>query len=116
MPLFSRIQGKPENPALVFLHGFLGNVNDWDETIQHLKDDYYCICLDLPGHGHSFPNTPPLNDGFQYCHRLIKRVLDDLQVKQYTFIAYSGINIALALKRLLTNIKICYYKLHHCII
>jgi 2-succinyl-6-hydroxy-2,4-cyclohexadiene-1-carboxylate synthase len=96
MPLFSQVQGQAENPTLVFLHGFLGNVDDWSETINYLKDDYYCVSLDLPGHGHSFANTPPLQDGFQYCHRLIKDTLDNLHVKRYTFVAYSlGGRIAL---------------------
>ncbi len=96
MPLFSQVQGNPENPALVFLHGFLGNSNDWQETINYLRDDYYCVCLDLPGHGESFASTPPLQEGFQYCHQLIKSTLTDLKVKQYTLIAYSlGGRIAL---------------------
>lgn len=96
MPLFSQVQGKPENPVLVFLHGFLGNADDWSETIKHLKDDYYCVCIDLPGHGDSFAAAPPLQEGFQTCHHLIKSTLDYLQVKQYAFIAYSlGGRIAL---------------------
>ena len=80
MPIFSLVQGKKENPTLVFLHGFLGNVDDWTETISYLKENYYCICVDLPGHGHSVPASPPLQDGFAYCHRLIKSALDDLQI------------------------------------
>ena len=96
MPLSNQVQGNPENPALVFLHGFLGNTDDWSETISHLKDNYYCVCIDLPGHGGSFATTPPLQDGFQYCHHLIRSTLDDLQIKQYTLIAYSlGGRIAL---------------------
>ncbi len=96
MPLFSQVQGKAENPTLVFLHGFLGNFNDWTETISYLKENYYCISLDLPGHGHSVPTSPPLQGGFEYCHRLIRSALDDLQIKQYTFIGYSlGGRIAL---------------------
>jgi 2-succinyl-6-hydroxy-2,4-cyclohexadiene-1-carboxylate synthase len=96
MPLFSQEQGNPENPTLVFLHGFLGSVDDWCDTISYLKENYYCVCIDLPGHGRSFTTTPPLQDGFQYCHRLIKNTLDDLQIKQYTLVAYSlGGRIAL---------------------
>ncbi|MCW8995694.1 MAG: 2-succinyl-6-hydroxy-2,4-cyclohexadiene-1-carboxylate synthase [Psychromonas sp.] len=96
MPLFSRVQGNPDNTTLVFLHGFLGNTKDWQETIAYLKDDYYCISIDLPGHGRSVPMSLPLQDGFQSCHHLIKKTLNDLQVKQYTFIAYSlGGRIAL---------------------
>ena len=96
MPLSSQVQGNPKKPALVFLHGFLGNTDDWSETISHLKDNYYCVCIDLPGHGLSFLTTPPLQDGFQFCHRLIRSTLDNLQIKQYTLIAYSlGGRIAL---------------------
>jgi len=96
MPLFSQIQGKPENPTLVFLHGFLGNTDDWSETVDLLKEDYCCVCLDLPGHGHSVATTAPLQAGFAYCHRLIREALDDLQIKQYTLIGYSlGGRIAL---------------------
>lgn len=33
--------------TLVFLHGFLGSVNDWESVIKHLPSHYKCICLDL---------------------------------------------------------------------
>ncbi len=45
--------GNKNNPALVFLHGFLGSGQDWQELISSLKDDYYCLAFDLPGHGES---------------------------------------------------------------
>lgn len=96
MPLFSQTQGKAENPTLVFLHGFLGSSDDWSETIDHLKADYYCVCLDLPGHGHSVTSAAPLEEGFAYCHRLIRRALNDLHIQRYTLIGYSlGGRIAL---------------------
>ena len=96
MPLFSQVEGKPENPVLVFLHGFLGNSHDWTDTIRHLRDDYYCVSIDLPGHGQSTSCIPPLQDGFTYCHRLIKSTLNTLQVKKYTLLGYSlGGRIAL---------------------
>lgn len=96
MPLFSRIEGDPQKPALVFLHGFLGSVDDWNETVSHLKTHYYCVCLDLPGHGKSVSIQPPFQDGFNYCHQLIKNTLDILQIKKYSLIGYSlGGRIAL---------------------
>lgn len=95
MPLFSQAQGNKKNPVLVFLHGFLGDGHDWTDTINHLKDSYYCICLDLPGHGRSI-SLPPLQDGFAYCHRLIRDALAELQIKDYSLIGYSlGGRIAL---------------------
>jgi len=89
MPLFSQTQGSEKSPALVFLHGFLGNHQDWSETIEELKESFYCIAIDLPGHGDSFAVTTPLDKGFETTHRLIKNVLDDLQIKEYILVGYS---------------------------
>ncbi|PKH01625.1 2-succinyl-6-hydroxy-2,4-cyclohexadiene-1-carboxylate synthase [Psychromonas sp. MB-3u-54] len=96
MPLFSQTQGSPQSPALVFLHGFLGNHQDWCETIKQLKESFYCISIDLPGHGDSASVTIPIDKGFETTHRLIKNALDDLQIKEYILIGYSlGGRIAL---------------------
>lgn len=96
MPLFSRTQGNPQNQTLVFLHGFLGNVNDWSETIKYLKDEFYCVSIDLPGHGNSLSQSPPTEGGFDYCHHLIKDTLNELQINSFTLIGYSlGGRIAL---------------------
>jgi 2-succinyl-6-hydroxy-2,4-cyclohexadiene-1-carboxylate synthase len=45
--------GDPSAPPVVFLHGFMGSACDWGEVIEHLSGTYYCIALDLPGHGKS---------------------------------------------------------------
>jgi len=39
------------NFTLVFLHGFLGDCNDFHEAISLLSDQFYCLSVDLPGHG-----------------------------------------------------------------
>ncbi len=36
---------------MVFLHGFLGSSADWDPVIARLQKDYFCLAIDLPGHG-----------------------------------------------------------------
>jgi 2-succinyl-6-hydroxy-2,4-cyclohexadiene-1-carboxylate synthase len=43
--------GNPQNPGLLFLHGFLGSGLDWKHVVHRLSDSYYCVCPDLPGHG-----------------------------------------------------------------
>jgi len=43
--------GNPDESIVVFLHGFMGSSNDWKQVISFLKKDFYCIALDLPGHG-----------------------------------------------------------------
>lgn len=96
MPLYKQQIGCNNKPTLVFLHGFLGASSDWHETINLLKDDFYCIAIDLPGHGASVVTASSRTNGFEHCHQLIKNVLDELNVKQYSLIGYSlGGRIAL---------------------
>jgi len=115
MPLYNQAQGDPQSPALVFLHGFLGNHHDWSETIAYLKDDFYCICIDLPGHGDSVAISTPLETGFQTTHRFIGNVLDDLQIKQYILIGYSlGGRIALDYARTQQDDKLKALVLESC--
>ena len=38
-------------PVVVFLHGFMGDKEDWAPIIQALAVSHHCIALDLPGHG-----------------------------------------------------------------
>jgi 2-succinyl-6-hydroxy-2,4-cyclohexadiene-1-carboxylate synthase len=35
------------------MHGFLGSSRDWLKIISDLSSDYYCLAVDLPGHGKS---------------------------------------------------------------
>ncbi len=46
-------------PPVVFLHGFMGNAVDWAEVIQQLGDTFYCMVIDLPGHGKSLGRPVP---------------------------------------------------------
>ncbi len=43
--------GNPQNPPIVFLHGFMGTGDDWTEIATHFVDRFYCLMPDLPGHG-----------------------------------------------------------------
>jgi len=47
--------GVRSNPAVLFLHGFLGSGLDWMEIAKPLSKKYYCVLIDLPGHGKSVP-------------------------------------------------------------
>lgn len=58
--------GKPQNSPLLFLHGFMGNEEDFQETISQLSLDFYCLAIDLPGHGKTKIN------GMDTCYRMEK--------------------------------------------
>ena len=49
--LNSILSGDPWRPAVVLLHGFMGAANDWGGIVPALNEKFYCIAVDLPGHG-----------------------------------------------------------------
>jgi 2-succinyl-6-hydroxy-2,4-cyclohexadiene-1-carboxylate synthase len=51
--LHYELKGKTSNPAVVFLHGFMGSIKDWHEIMDRLADSCRCLAIDLPGHGKS---------------------------------------------------------------
>ena len=115
MPLYSEQQGSNQNPTLVFLHGFLGNREDWQSTIEELKNDFHCVTIDLPGHGRSVSSAVALEDGFGSCHRLIKFALDALEIKSFTLIGYSlGGRIALDYARTQNDPRLKHLMLESC--
>ncbi|NJN12365.1 MAG: 2-succinyl-6-hydroxy-2,4-cyclohexadiene-1-carboxylate synthase [Richelia sp. RM1_1_1] len=80
--------GNSEQPLILFLHGFMGNIHEFDDAISLLKHDFYCLNIDLPGHG----KTQVLGDDSytmdQTADALIN-LLDDLKVKQCFLVGYS---------------------------
>tara|TARA_Y100000590_G_scaffold408098_1_gene498925 strand:- start:2811 stop:3644 length:834 start_codon:yes stop_codon:yes gene_type:complete len=46
--------GSKENPSLILIHGLASNKFTWNAIIEILKDDYFLIMVDLPGHGANY--------------------------------------------------------------
>lgn len=104
MPLFSKQVGDKGNPVIVFLHGFLGLGSDWDEVAAQLKNDFYCVLIDLPGHGKSAHIESDINNGFNQWHQLINVCLDRLNIDLFHLVGYSlGGRIALDYARTQTS-------------
>ena len=50
----------PQEPTpVVFLHGFFGTADDWDDVAWELADDRPVAAVDLPGHE---PADEPLDE------------------------------------------------------
>lgn len=47
-------KGNLNSPALIFLHGFCGAKEDWEEWIDALSSDFFCLALDLTCLTHQF--------------------------------------------------------------
>lgn len=77
-----------EKPIILFLHGFMGNIHEFDEVIKLLFNDFSYLTIDLPGHG----ETQVLNDE---CYTItstaaaIIQLLDKLKIDQCYLIGYS---------------------------
>lgn len=56
--LWFKSWGNPSHPAFVFLHGFMGSHLDFLPVIEILQKEFYCLAIDLPGHGNSSPFIP----------------------------------------------------------
>jgi 2-succinyl-6-hydroxy-2,4-cyclohexadiene-1-carboxylate synthase len=50
-PFPVQVHGRCDRPALLFLHGFLGDRTDFQGAIARLSAQFYCLTVDLPGHG-----------------------------------------------------------------
>lgn len=79
----------PNKPLILFLHGFMGNIDEFDEAIELLSDEFSYLTIDLPGHGktqvlggdeyYTIPNTA----------QALINLLDELQINQCFLVGYS---------------------------
>lgn len=44
-------RGSLDKPLILFLHGFMGDSNEFNQVIPLLTDQFCCLTVDLPGHG-----------------------------------------------------------------
>ena len=80
--------GDAGQPAIVFLHGFMGSSADWRKTITALEGCYRCIAVDLPGHGASTGLQPGAYTVGGAARSLLS-LLDDLGVERPVVVGYS---------------------------
>lgn len=58
MELFTnRVGTRDDLPTIVFLHGLFGQGKNFGTAAKALSDEFSCVLVDLPNHGHS-PHTP----------------------------------------------------------
>ncbi len=81
------IRGDKRQPVLLFLHGFLGNCEDFDAIVPHLSDNFCCLSVDLPGHGQT--QVAEENYTMSNTAELVVRLLDRLDISQCHLVGYS---------------------------
>ena len=78
--------GTPRDCGVLFFHGFLGSGDDWLPIIDQLKSRYYCISLDMPGHGKTLIESSPKFTDFPNS---VRKVMIKLGLKRMVLVGYS---------------------------
>lgn len=83
------LTGDRHLPPIVFLHGWMGNCDDYVEVIELLRSRFYCIAIDLPGHG----KTELIGDdrGYEFVNTAVGiiQLLDSLKINHCIICGYS---------------------------
>ncbi len=85
------LTGQSSNPAILFLHGFMGDRHEFQQAIATLSKRFYCVTLDLMGHG----QTKVIGIDQEYHHRIeqtaviIAKFLDFLHLDRCFLVGYS---------------------------
>lgn len=72
--------GIPENPAILFIHGFPFDFHLWDKQVEVLREQFYCIRYDLRGLGKSEPGNGQYT--MEQCVDDLLAVLDSENIQQ----------------------------------
>lgn len=79
-------EGKGEK-TLLFIHGLANYALVWKKNIDHLKQHYRCIAIDLPGNGLSDRNPHPF--GMKFFAETIYQFIDALKLKNIVLVGHS---------------------------
>jgi pimeloyl-ACP methyl ester carboxylesterase len=80
--------GQPDKPALLMIHGYTSSHQVWRTTIPLLRDSWYCVAIDLLGHGHS-PIDPQGDHSIAAQGRRVLALADHLGLERFSLIGHS---------------------------
>jgi len=86
----AKIYGSPKGKFVLMVHGYLDNAGTFTRLMKYLPmDNFYYVCIDLPGHGWSshFPSWLILNY-LNYIH-ILHFILEALKWKTCIYIGHS---------------------------
>ncbi|CAN1212726.1 Putative 2-succinyl-6-hydroxy-2,4-cyclohexadiene-1-carboxylate synthase [Tumidithrix helvetica PCC 7403] len=81
--------GNSSHPAILFLHGFMGDRYEFKEVIASLCDRFYCLAIDLPGHGETQVTGGDRNFAMMHTANGIVQLLEALNIRQCFLVGYS---------------------------
>ncbi len=90
-------KGDLSHPAILFLHGFMGDCTEFEEAIADASKQFYCVAINLPAHGETDvteQTTDQVADQDDYytiqsTANLVIRFLGFLRIEQCFLVGYS---------------------------
>ncbi|OHY43445.1 2-succinyl-6-hydroxy-2,4-cyclohexadiene-1-carboxylate synthase [Cylindrospermopsis raciborskii CS-508] len=87
-----------DRQVVMFLHGFMGNIYEFDNVIKLLNNNFSYLTVDLPGHGKTEVLGGSDYYGMENTAQAIINLLDELKIEKCFLVGYSmGGRIALYL-------------------
>ena len=83
---YEQIENK-DKPALVFLHGGLGHIEELNTLLAGLCSEFHIIGIDTRGHGRSTLGTAKLT--YAKIQEDVEYVLESLNIKKASFVGFS---------------------------
>ncbi|WP_019500142.1 2-succinyl-6-hydroxy-2,4-cyclohexadiene-1-carboxylate synthase [Pseudanabaena sp. PCC 6802] len=81
--------GDSHNPPILFLHGFMGDRTEFHAVMLSLASQYYCISIDLPGHGDLLTDRDLSNYTIIDTARALIEFLNAFQIEKCHLVGYS---------------------------
>ncbi|MBE9077697.1 2-succinyl-6-hydroxy-2,4-cyclohexadiene-1-carboxylate synthase [Romeria aff. gracilis LEGE 07310] len=81
--------GNPQHPPILFLHGFMGSGQDFAQVMTAIADRFYCVAVDLPGHGYTQVLGKPASYGMEPTAAGLIQLITALDLRPCRLVGYS---------------------------
>lgn len=81
--------GNKAQPVMLLLHGFMGNCQDFQEVVSVLAERFFCLAVDLPGHGKTEVIGPEECYNIANTAQALIQLLDRLAIEKCYLLGYS---------------------------
>ncbi len=85
--LYYERHGDPKHPALLLLHGGLGNITDFNPLFDQLTRNFCVVAVDTRGHGKSSLGSAPLT--YEQCEADVVALLRHLSIESVSVLGFS---------------------------
>ncbi|ALF53050.1 alpha/beta hydrolase [Nostoc piscinale CENA21] len=79
----------PNKPYIIFLHGFIGRLDEFDEVIKLLGTEFSYLTIDLPGHGKTQVFGGDKYYSIEQTAQALINLLNELHIPKCFLVGYS---------------------------